>query len=632
MQLLTPPSAHREVVQCQASERRALAAERRESALAAQLAQERARAVECKREQLLLAQREREAYLANVRSLFQMDSSEPGSLQQCTSGNAGGGLRTGALQRRVPPPLPRAPSAAANERGSSSSSSSQGARPAPVQKSHAVKSPGKIGQPAWSEVSTAAPSMADGGEDDFAECPSSFLSTPAAARTAAVPESSELLRSLDLQVGERLRASLKDWLEAEEEKESTGDSLSPRPRGRPVDPTAMLPSLADSLEDLGSAFRDDSRARSNLHAGARDVLEESISSSSSEDEVLTAPTAAAKGDAPQLAAAPPKVPDLAAFTPSVGQARKVFQAPRRPAATAVASSAAAAVPSQVPTRIPAAPAVSCDAAVPARPPRSTSSGPSVRPAAAPATASTAVAQQSHLPRRTPAPSAPSAASAPVAAPPAKPLRSSSSRPPEQTSRSKSPAVVPTIRAPGPSMRALVSEEEALQQSLLRMDFQEMKRQFGGKEPLWRGAEVLSESLVTDPKREGKLQASLERLNNVLSELRSRNEVRLKELAEKAKGEGDAASQPGVARCPSRERVPTAANGKRLRPRSASAGRSSAYAGPRNASAVPTVAAAPAAPVPAGGRAASAGRCREATAVSARSRRAAVQGSCVSGHR
>lgn len=133
------------------------------------------------------------------------------------------------------------------------------------------------------------------------------------------------------------------------------------------------------------------------------------------------------------------------------------------------------------------------------------------------------------------------------------------------------------------MKALRSEEEALQQSLLRMDFEEMKRQFGGKDPLWRGAEVLSDSFKADPGREGKLQASLDRLSHALADLRARNEERMSSLSEKDRNQ----DLPSSESCPQRV-VPHVPGGKRTRPRSASVGRTAPSGARRGVTSVAAV--------------------------------------------
>lgn len=81
--------------------------------------------------------------------------------------------------------------------------------------------------------------------------------------------------------------------------------------------------------------------------------------------------------------------------------------------------------------------------------------------------------------------------------------------------------------PSNACRGISKEEEALQKSLLRMDFEEMKRQFCGQKPLWRDNEVMGESFKTDPHRESKLEASLQRLDEQFHDLQVQQEVRLK---------------------------------------------------------------------------------------------------------
>lgn len=145
----------------------------------------------------------------------------------------------------------------------------------------------------------------------------------------------------------------------------------------------------------------------------------------------------------------------------------------------------------------------------------------------------------------------------------------------------------------PGIRALSIEEEALQQSLLRLDFEEMKRQFAGKDPLWR-KELPDESLkpsageLSGTQKEEQLAASLQRLGGLLSQLQVRSEeAQNRQLmkqqqeqqqqslleqnvtvinAQNTRGECDDSEQRTES-CPSRCRVSVAA-GRRVRPRSA----------------------------------------------------------------
>eukprot|EP00913_Durusdinium_trenchii_P035800 g33499.t1 len=88
-------------------------------------------------------------------------------------------------------------------------------------------------------------------------------------------------------------------------------------------------------------------------------------------------------------------------------------------------------------------------------------------------------------------------------------------------------------APSGALRSIAREEEALQKSLLRMDFEEMKRQFSGQKPLWREDQALGESFKMDPYRESKLEASLQRLDAAFGTLQEQHEafgVRMKKQA------------------------------------------------------------------------------------------------------
>lgn len=86
-----------------------------------------------------------------------------------------------------------------------------------------------------------------------------------------------------------------------------------------------------------------------------------------------------------------------------------------------------------------------------------------------------------------------------------------------------------------ALKSISKEEEALQKSLLRMDFEEMKRQFSGQKPLWRDNEAMGESFKTDPHRESKLEASLLRLDEKFHHLQEQHQVRLKKDQEQGEG-------------------------------------------------------------------------------------------------
>ena len=148
--LLTPPSAHQRVVQQNALQKRAESAERREHALAVQLAQEQARALECRRQQLHVAQREREAYLAQARVFFDMTST--GQVQNNND-------KPSSVLGRCAVPVGR-PSSMRRPPSKSCASS----RSAPGKQLLQDKLLASKPQSGWSEVSTAAPSTV--GEED----------------------------------------------------------------------------------------------------------------------------------------------------------------------------------------------------------------------------------------------------------------------------------------------------------------------------------------------------------------------------------------------------------------------------------------------------------------------------------
>lgn len=672
MQLLTPPSAHREVVQKQALEQRAVAAERRADALTTKLEQERLKSAENKREELRAAQREREAYLANVRSLFQMSPEQPcrreeSGCSEAADGGSAAGIKGGpsgraVIQRRGPPPVPvPVGNGGIHGGGSTSSSSSSNSGSARTGFGHRIhapvtrKSPAstKFGQPAWSEISTAAPSTAGGCDDDFED----LLSVVSGAGNLISPrpenpvtvdlisraaEPSELLQSLDLQVGNRLRASLKNWLEAQDDTESEGDSPSPR-RGKHSNRVTHSPPLTDPLGGLPVL-----RSGAELHRGrpctgnhmqtsGDDLLGESLLSLSASERQPEATTSATpvivSGPEPAVVASRPAyVCNTAAAGSSVSRPAASELTVPRPEAPCGAPASRAPLQLQAPSRSarPAeerkqvilepkilskveAPAQFQAPSRAARPPEERKQvipEPKISSkveapaqfqapsrAAQPAEERRYETSESKIP-----PKAETQARAPQ-------QRSASSGPSVQRAlRSKSPTPVPTIRAPPLSMKAIVSEEEALQKSLMRLEFQEMRRQFSGKEPLWDGPQVMSETLVSDPHRESKLKASLDRLGNVLSDLQARHEVRSKEH-EQSKVDVITAPPSQAEHRPTRIPTPHAAVGaKRLRPRSASVGRVAYGNGGRPSG--PT--AGPSVPTPhAGVRAVSAGRCKAA---------------------
>eukprot|EP00930_Biecheleria_cincta_P068824 TRINITY_DN56650_c0_g1_i1.p1 TRINITY_DN56650_c0_g1~~TRINITY_DN56650_c0_g1_i1.p1 ORF type:complete len:711 (-),score=125.95 TRINITY_DN56650_c0_g1_i1:238-2370(-) len=649
MQLLTPPSSHREVVQTQAREQRAIAAERRADALTAQLEQERLKSAESKRQELKLAQRERDAYLANVRSLFQMSPEQPsrgeesGSSEAASGSSAarikGGPPGRAALQHRVPPPVSVSAGSGGCQGGGSSSSSSSStcgsARTNSGQKIHLpvtrkLPSSSKSGQPTWSEISTAAPSTAGGCEDDFEDLVSVFsgagnLISPRTGNTPATvdpmsraDEPSELLQSLDLQVVDRLRASLKNWLETQDDTESDSDSPSLRARGKYSEPAKISPPLTDPLGGL-PVFRSEAKLQGGplwtgnhqVQTGSDDLLGESLLSLSASDHQAEAMTIAAdavpfRQKTPVVTAQPPRVSNAAATRASAPRPGALVVAAPGPEAACEAQACGAALQFKAPSR----------AARPAEErKRETLETKTSSTTAAPAhfqVPSRVTRPAEENKQETSEPKNPSKAEAPARA---TQYRSSSSGPSvNRALPSKSPAPVQTIRAPPPSMKAILTEEEALQQSLMRLEFLEMKRQFSGKEPAWNGPQVMSETFMIDPHRESKLKASLERLGNALSDLQARNEVRVKEH-EQANVDVITAPPSQAEHCPprdSRMHAPHAAvSGKRHRPRSASVGRV-AYGSRSRAGG--STAAPPVAPTPnphSGVRAASAGRCNAA---------------------
>lgn len=112
--------------------------------------------------------------------------------------------------------------------------------------------------------------------------------------------------------------------------------------------------------------------------------------------------------------------------------------------------------------------------------------------------------------------------------------------------------------PSAQLKTISAEEEALERSLLLLDFGEMRRQFAGQEPLWKkeafDASFDAHSALGATRHEEKLKASLQRLDGALGNLRedlALREEKQAARAEAARIEAEVAS----ARCPSRERAP-----------------------------------------------------------------------------
>ena len=255
--LLTPPSAHQRVVQQNASEKRAAAAERREHVLAAQLAQERVRARECRRQQLQLAQQERESYLAQARAFFDMapldqvfnKQDKPERVVHCCV---------------VPVPRPTYDRQAA---GSSSSwQSSHSKRPI------SAKVSGSRPQPGWSEVSTAAPSTV-GEEDPVESC----------------------MTPVERDIGSKLSASLRAWLNRAEDGRSCEEHLSAPDKKIPEEMES-----SNSLQQLETALAGEIKAGEV----GRDPLDETLSSSDEEAPPSQGESELCRAEAPSSSSKP----------------------------------------------------------------------------------------------------------------------------------------------------------------------------------------------------------------------------------------------------------------------------------------------------------------------------------------
>lgn len=119
---------------------------------------------------------------------------------------------------------------------------------------------------------------------------------------------------------------------------------------------------------------------------------------------------------------------------------------------------------------------------------------------------------------------------------------------KQAAAPSRPAAKCVARAP-PSLKALAADEEALNQSLLGLDFKEMLRQFEGKPALWQGIanQPVSESDLSATQQEAKLNASLRRLENVLAGLQVKVDGRCAAATRRTREHADparASSGPG----------------------------------------------------------------------------------------
>lgn len=532
--MLTPPSAHRQAVLRHAAERdkeKALASERREERLAEKLEQERGKVLAAKREQIRLAKLERESYLASVRSLFNM-SPQKAPKPQGPSHPPPLPLGPAARPQRPCAPLSLAPTSSLSEQCSAPPSS-------------------KSARPTWSEVSTAAPSSV-GYDDDMPD----FLShcggmdgqmspatsvVPASSRRGrlsqsparildlppTLPEASETIQSLNLEVGQQLRKSIEQWLkaqEAEDPGEEQEVSEPPQPlsieRGRGAAQQAATPSLVPTRSAPSLAERQGLRSvavRHPLEKGpsceaARPVFHPHQPKSHPEAPRIEPPTPApAKG-------LPSKVPGSSAL-PSGSSAPVACRPPGGSVLPPGSSALAACQPPGNSAHL-----------RPSQPPsRPTSRQLSSHPT------------DGELERQPPSEKCRPAAGVPFVAAPG------SARP---RSRPAKPD-----RAPPQSLRALQVEEEDLMKSLLKLDFAEMRRQFAGKAPLWK-KEALDESFkansfLSRTLKEQQLEASLERIEGLLEQLRKRDEARAK-VEEERKQNQTRASSKGSSRTGSQD--------------------------------------------------------------------------------
>lgn len=527
--MLTPPSAHRQAVLRHAAERdkeKALASERREERLAEKLEQERGKVLAAKREQIRLAKLERESYLASVRSLFNM-SPQKAAKPQGPSHPPPLPLGPAARPQRPCAPLSLAPTSSRSEQCSAPPSS-------------------KSARPTWSEVSTAAPSSV-GYDDDMPD----FLShcggmdgqmspatsvVPASSRRGrlsqsparildlppTLPEASETIQSLNLEVGQQLRKSIEQWLKAQETEDpgwAAGEeqevSEPPQPlsieRGRgtaqqvaapSLVPTRSAPSLAERQGPRSVAVRHPLEKGPSCEA-ARPVFHPHQPKSHPEAPRIEPPTPApAKGP-------PGKVPSSSALPP--GSSAPLACQPPGSSLFAPCSSALAAC----------------------QPPGSSAHLRPSQPPSRPTSRQLSSQPSDGEPERQPPPEkCRPAAGVPVVAAPG-------------SARPRSRPAKPN-RAPPQSLRALQVEEEDLMKSLLKLDFAEMRRQFSGKAPLWK-KEALDESFkansfLSRTLKEQQLEASLERIEGLLEQLRKRDEARAKVEEERKQNQTQASSK------------------------------------------------------------------------------------------
>eukprot|EP00747_Dinoflagellata_sp_TGD_P121502 gnl/TRDRNA2_/TRDRNA2_173441_c1_seq1.p1 gnl/TRDRNA2_/TRDRNA2_173441_c1~~gnl/TRDRNA2_/TRDRNA2_173441_c1_seq1.p1 ORF type:complete len:650 (+),score=127.35 gnl/TRDRNA2_/TRDRNA2_173441_c1_seq1:59-2008(+) len=580
--MLTPPSAHRQQVLRCASERdreREAASDRRENELRARLAQEKARVVDERRQQISVARRERDSYIANVRSLLNMSPSDSS--------------RGGVVPARSKP-------AAVSSSSSSAAQSRSQAQCGPIAGSILVSrhtnpaknsKVGAAGQKAavWSEVSTAAPSTAGGDDfDDGRESsPGEDDRPPRCRNQYDRPKencNSELLQSLDLQVGSCLRRSIEEWIRRQDASEIQVDEdpyveHKEDQEEEVLDwhPAHEVEDAPQQLQHKNAAERPNRKAspirtraafdgRDSLHCALADSLEDLAGALRSAKSAAAVPQRK-RTPSPPIAFVPP-------HRQAVGQQPDAGMAKAEPPAWLVrveAEADAKAAKAESPPTVRPNGSVRRHPSAPAPSGRSTASSSVAGAASAPNRATQS--------RKSAGAIKPVVASSHAADVTAVPERSRNSAAAAAVATKPLPATAKAAARAAAVLRKLTPEEEALERSLLRLDFHEMRRQFSGKEPLWR-KEALDESFkansfVSATKKEEKLKASLDRLGSALANLQERGEARQRCASARNARLSDEVSQSGVPllRAPSsthaRANLAAAGNaGRRRRPQSA----------------------------------------------------------------
>eukprot|EP00927_Polykrikos_kofoidii_P066524 TRINITY_DN62103_c0_g1_i1.p1 TRINITY_DN62103_c0_g1~~TRINITY_DN62103_c0_g1_i1.p1 ORF type:complete len:633 (+),score=133.05 TRINITY_DN62103_c0_g1_i1:74-1972(+) len=523
--MLTPPSAYLKAALSRdpsvLEERSRAAAQRRTSAFAAKLEAQKESQKAAQRLRLDEERRNREAYVANMRSLFQMGPAESTPEAPPPPARSGPSAAARGPNASTPPALPPRRN---GPRGGPLVASAAAAAAAATAAAEArgEKKPLLPSPAAWlEEVSTAAPSAAGGdGDEDF------FLAGGGDDDALAVGGAWR---------GDGTCAA--SWCSSSSSDSPTShrcgaDGTVCRTRDDAVPQTTPTPSVAIAKPPTdagsrgsggggGSSAALEARAQRPASASAVKASNRAASNVSSRLVAPSVHVAAVQRTAAAGAPTGPssqraRVPTQSSVSVEPVPVVAATEPPPAPKSVATAPAESASAPS--PTEQAVAGAVSGCVGASRRPL-------SLQPPPPPRVDSNPVGGNSyrgvaggHAPSRGRHRQPPPARSQPAVS-----AAGRQGGPGGGAGANGTPAAVPSIKVPQ-SLRALVAEEEALQKSLLRLDFVEMQRQFSGKTPLWRAEPASVDPEMMDTKKEEMLNASLQRLDGLLAELRRREET------------------------------------------------------------------------------------------------------------